>query len=88
MATIYLADIAESDFPEVARDVPCLLTPHASYIAQLAWREADWKADNPKADVIRVSVSLADVEKYSQSHGHCDAHDLTTLAGLKHEGKL
>jgi hypothetical protein len=88
MTMICIAEIAENDFSEMARCVPGLLTPHAAYVAQLAWREADWKGDNSGHETLRVAVTPADISKYRQSHGKCDAHDLTTLAGLKHNGKL
>ena len=89
MTTTWLAAIAESDFPEFARRVRGLQPSYAAYLAQLDRREANWLASSLDGEVIRVRVTLADLERYCRYHGgRCVVRELGRLANLKHAGRL
>lgn len=89
MTTTWLAAITESDFPEFARRVRGLRPSYAAYLAQLDRQEANWLASSPDGEVVRVRVTLADLERYCRYHGgRCVARELGRLANLKHAGRL
>lgn len=89
MTTTWFAAISESDFPEFARRVRGLRPSYAAYLAQLDRQEANWLASSPDGEVIRVRVTLADLERYCRYQGgRCAARELGQLANLKHAGKL
>src|SRR5690242_15568447 len=89
MTTTWFAAIAESDFPEFTRRVRGLRPTYAAYLAALDRQEANWLASSLDGEVVRVRVTLADLERYCRYQGgHCTARELGRLANLKHAGRL
>lgn len=89
MTTTWFAAIAESDFPEFARRVRGLRPSYAAYLAELDRQEANWLVSSLDGEVVRVRVTLADLERYCRYHGgRCVARELGRLANLKHAGRL
>jgi hypothetical protein len=87
-ATLWLAKISERDFPEFERRVKGLRGPYAAYLEHLERRAVQWQS-KPGSEVIPVSVTVADLDRYCVTRGgSCTARELTGLAKLKLDGRL